>query len=112
MRMVNQFNAPGIMAPPHFMPRFDMERCRHCGLCAKACPMGAITVDLETKTLDHAPARCIGCGLCWQSCDRQQAIEMAPVPDHRLPYKSWYRMLLSNAPQMLTTSFSVWRGRG
>ncbi|MHC4177816.1 MAG: 4Fe-4S binding protein [Planctomycetota bacterium] len=41
MRVVSEFNAPGMMAPPHFMPRFDSSTCTHCGRCAKACPMGA-----------------------------------------------------------------------
>ena len=111
MRVITEFNAPGAMAPPHFMPRFDSSKCTHCGRCAKACTMGAITVDTEQKTLAHQPARCIGCGLCKLACDRQQAITMEPVPDYRLPYKSWLSMLLRNAPQYLRTSWRVWRSR-
>ena len=111
MRVVSEFNVPGMMAPPHFMPRFDSAACTHCGKCAKACPMGAITVDLSEKTLDHQPARCIGCGLCMLGCEKQQAISIEPVPDYRLPYKSWFSMLMRNAPGMLRTSWKVWRSR-
>ena len=111
MRVITEFNAPGAMAPPHFMPRFDSSKCIHCGRCARACTMGAITVDTEQKTLTHQPARCIGCGLCKIACDRQQAIHMEPVPDYRLPYRSWLSMLLRNAPRYLTTSWRVWRSR-
>ena len=111
MRMVSEFNAPGVLAPPHFMPRFDQADCVWCGRCAKDCPMGAITVDTEQKTLHHQPARCIGCGLCKLACDRQQAIRMEPVPEYRLPYKSWYSMLLRTTPGMLRTSWKVWRSR-
>jgi len=111
LRMTSQFNAPGIIAPPHFMPRFDSSRCTYCGRCAKDCPMGAITVDTAQKTLDHQPARCIGCGLCKLACDRQHAITMEPVPDYRLPYRSWLSLILRNAPDMLKTSWRVWRSR-
>ncbi len=111
MRVVSEFNVPGMMAPPHFMPRFDSAACTHCGKCAKACPMGAITVDLAEKTLNHQPARCIGCGLCMLGCEKQHAISIEPVPDYRLPYKSWFSMLMRNAPGMLRTSWKVWRSR-
>ena len=115
MRFVSQFNAPGALAPPHFMPRFDATKCISCARCAQSCPMGAITVDTapdrDQKTLTHQPARCIGCGLCKLACDRQHAIEMQPVPDYRLPYKSWFSILLRNAPAYLKTSWRVWRSR-
>jgi len=111
MRAVTEFNAPGMMAPPHFMPKFDDTSCKHCGNCAKACPMGAITLDRQQKSLHHQPARCIGCGLCQLACEKQHAIEMQPVPDYRVPYKSWFSMLLRNAPSILRTSWNVWRQR-
>jgi electron transport complex protein RnfB len=111
MRMTSEFNAPGMLAPPHFMPRFDSSRCIYCGSCAKRCPMGAITVDTDNKTLAHQPARCIGCGLCQLACERQKAIRMEPVPEYRLPYKSWLSLLLRNAPGVLRTSWKVWRSR-
>jgi len=56
-------------------------------------------------------SKCIGCGLCKLACDRQQAIRMEPVPEYRLPYKSWYSMLLRTTPGMLRTSWKVWRSR-
>ena len=111
MRIVSQFNAPGVIAPPHFMPRFDRSVCTSCGRCATECPMGAITVDTQGKTLEHQAARCIGCGLCTLACDQQKAITMEPVPDYRLPYKSWFSLLLRNTPGMLKTYWKSWRSR-
>ena len=68
MRMVNEFNAPGVMAPPHFLPQFDDAKCTYCGKCAKSCPMGALAIDVRQRTRRHLAARCIGCGLCVVAC--------------------------------------------
>jgi len=111
MRVVNEFSAPGMMAPPHFMPQFDRDYCTCCGQCATSCPMGAITVDTEEKTLSHQPARCIGCGQCMLACDRYQAIRMEPVPEYRLPYRSWLSLILRNAPSTAKTLWKAWRSR-
>jgi len=111
MRMVNEFNAPAAIAPPHFLPRFDAARCTYCGKCVKHCPMGALAMDLEAKTRDHRLPRCIGCGLCAVACGDRGAVAMEPVPDHKLPYKSWFSLLLHAGPGMLKTAWNVWWSR-
>ena len=111
LRMVSEFNVPSLFAPPHFLPRFDPARCTSCGKCARTCPMGAIVVDPGAKTQEHRIQRCIGCGLCALACDRQRAIAMEPVPDYKLPYWSWYALIARAAPQMLRSSWRVWRSR-
>jgi len=80
MRVVNEFSAPGMMAPPHFMPQFDRDYCTCCGQCMLA-------------------------------CDRYQAIRMEPVPEYRLPYRSWLPLILRNAPSTAKTLLKAWRSR-
>jgi len=111
MRLVNEFNAPGLIAPPHFLPRLDSSRCTYCGKCAKNCPMGAIIVDTQRKTHQHRPERCIGCGLCVLACDKQRALMMEPVPNYRLPYRSWFSLIAHSAPGAIMRSWQVWRQR-
>ena len=108
MRMVNEFNAPGVMAPAHFLPRFDDVKCTFCGNCAKDCPMGALVVDLRQRGRKRLAERCIGCGLCVVACGDRRAVAMEPVPDCKLPYKSWFSFLSRNSVPML---HSAWKAR-
>ena len=111
MRLVNEFNAPSLMAPPHFLPKLTAERCTYCGRCAHKCPMGAIALDQEAKQYHHLAERCIGCGLCAIACDRQHALSMEAVPDYRLPYRSWFSLLWHSVPSLVQGSWHAWRRR-
>ena len=110
MRMVNEFSAPAVFAPPHFLPEFDSAKCVSCGKCAKQCPMGAITIDTQAKTLEHETIRCIGCGLCAVACDAKKAISMKPVPSCQMPYRSWFSILFHGIPGMVRESWKSSRG--
>jgi Pyruvate/2-oxoacid:ferredoxin oxidoreductase delta subunit len=109
LRTISQFNAPGLIAPPHFMPKVDLAKCTYCGQCAKVCPVGATVVDAKGKLRQHLPERCIGCGLCAVTCDRKHAIQMEPTLKYRQPPKSLLSMLLQIAPNYLRNAWSVWR---
>jgi Pyruvate/2-oxoacid:ferredoxin oxidoreductase delta subunit len=112
MRSVVEFNAPGAIAPPHFLPQLDAAKCTYCGKCAKVCPMRAIVVDPMQKQYRHTIARCVGCGLCAMACDHAHALKMEAVPDYRMPYRSWFSLIARAAPGILRTSWKVWRERG
>ena len=50
--------------------------CVYCGICAKKCPEGAITVDRATKTWEVDESKCTKCGTCVASCPKK-ALEFA-----------------------------------
>jgi len=109
LRMISEFNVPGLIAPPHFMPEVDLTKCTYCGQCAKVCPVGATVVDVKGKSHQHLSERCIGCGLCAVACDKQHAIQMEATPKYRKPPRGLIPALLQIAPNYLRNAWSVWR---
>jgi len=48
-------------------PRTDMSKCCSCGVCARACPMGAI----DPENAAEVPGTCIKCQSCVRKCTRR-----------------------------------------
>lgn len=111
MRLVNEFNVPGWIAPPHFVPVFDLSACNYCGKCAVACPMGAIVVDARQKSTWRIDARCVGCGMCRRVCSDRKAVKMEPVEDYKLPPRSWYAMIAREGYRGVRTALEAWLRR-
>lgn len=65
MRLMN----PGHLKVESITAEVDPEKCTSCGICAKACPFNAITVDKRNKMPAHVTsAACAGCGNCVAEC--------------------------------------------
>jgi Pyruvate/2-oxoacid:ferredoxin oxidoreductase delta subunit len=109
LRLISQFNAPGLVARPRFLPVLDSVRCTRCGLCASACPVGAQIVDAQGRTHQHLTERCIGCGLCVVACNHQGAIRMEPAPDYRQPPGGILSTLVQLAPNYVRNAWAAWR---
>lgn len=109
MKLLRQLHQPGIAAPPRFRPQWDLKRCGLCGLCVKACPVGAL--QLEGGGIEYFPQRCIGCGLCAAACRVRHALQMHPVDVlHRPPPGVW-QVLERCLPNYLHNVWRVMRSR-
>ncbi len=56
-----------------FKPKIVPDKCISCGMCAKICPEGAITISKNGKIKINYDY-CKGCGLCAAHCPKNSII--------------------------------------
>ncbi|VUT24518.1 MAG: Pyruvate synthase subunit PorD [Candidatus Methanolliviera sp. GoM_asphalt] len=57
-----------------FIPVFDEDKCKKCGICETFCPEDCISID-ENEFRHPDYDFCKGCGICAEECPAD-AIEM------------------------------------
>lgn len=108
LRTITEFNSPGFIARPHFMPMVEGADCTLCGKCSAVCPMKAFILEGEgeEKRLVHRRERCIGCGLCAVACPKA-SLAMRPAPGSRKTPGGWPSYLARYAPRYLRNALRV-----
>lgn len=48
--------------------KVDIEKCKGCGACERACSYGAMRLNKITKKIEYTLAKCHGCGTCVAEC--------------------------------------------
>ncbi len=112
LRQITEFNAPGFIAPPHYLPHIDDVACNACGKCAEVCTMKAVVVAGEKKgrKVEQILERCIGCGLCAVACP-QKAVTMREVPEYREPPANMLTYMAHYWSSYVVNGYKVWASR-
>ncbi|MFA5786934.1 MAG: 4Fe-4S dicluster domain-containing protein [Actinomycetota bacterium] len=83
---ISELDLPGVN-PSGFQPATDLDVCKGCSRCSRACPISAISMVAQRMSTQRknklAPRvnldRCIGCGVCADTC-RTKAMTMQRRP--------------------------------
>ncbi|MBF0226110.1 MAG: 4Fe-4S binding protein [Desulfobacterales bacterium] len=108
LRTITEFNTPGMISKPHFMPVHNEDKCTLCQKCIKACPMNAW--QFADGKIKFDKIRCIGCGLCVLSC-KFKALELEEIKNYEPPENGWLKLLIKMVPGYIVNSLKVWAKR-
>ncbi|MBT3255020.1 MAG: 4Fe-4S binding protein [Deltaproteobacteria bacterium] len=72
---INEKHCPALACKALISYRIDAEKCKGCTMCAKNCPVEAITGEKkEVHMIDQV--KCIRCGVCMEKCPKKfRAVE-------------------------------------
>ena len=88
--------ADGKAIAPDRVLVIEMSTCVLCGLCARRCPTGALTVDRKAGTWTVNRAACLQCGNCVNGCPKQS---LALIPENGHPDVETYTKSAAPAPK-------------
>ena len=92
LRKVMKLRKQGRLMPR--VPEVDINKCTHCGYCARHCPNGAIAEGDECHTLSE---RCIRCCACVKGCPQHARTfdtPFAPLLSECFPRQKENRIIL------------------
>ena len=77
---ISKHGYPGVIVTSTYIMQIDEDKCNGCGICAKDCPINAITMEpidqpeSKQKALPVVDKSiCLGCGVCGLRCKKDAA---------------------------------------
>jgi ferredoxin len=72
IQAIRTFNLRSAIVTSNWVMEVDPAKCRGCGKCVQACPVGAIRLVAEAgggrTRAELEPGLCLGCGVCHSAC--------------------------------------------
>lgn len=97
IQAIKRFELRNAVVSSNWLAAVDANKCRSCGACVRACPIGALDIDnnhARKPTCDET--LCLGCGVCAAAC-KFDSLTMTPRKQRVIVPETAYDRIISMA---------------